>query len=168
MERIESLAAKLGHHLPDIRSRAASNLLFKLESGVVDGSVLGSAHCLSVLSAALHSALRSCVERVSAGGTPEDGYVRALLGTLRVVGRCAIKDESAGTLSQTLSTLYEMSTSSAFAAHSQAISEVRRRGSLENAIFSNIGLVARIGHRVYLYCELGHPQHRGGADGQGR
>ena len=124
MDRIEGLAAKLGHSLPEIRSRAAANLLFKLQSGVVDRSVLGSAHCLSVLTAALHSGLRSCVERVSGGGSSEDSYIRDLLGALRVVGRCAAKDESAGTLSQTLSTLYEMSTSSAFAAHSQAISEV--------------------------------------------
>ncbi len=40
MDRLEALTSKLSHELYDIRFRAANNLLSKIESGIVDNSML--------------------------------------------------------------------------------------------------------------------------------
>jgi hypothetical protein len=147
MERLESLATKLGHGLPAVRGRAASNLVFKLSredggspgGGGADGSLLGSSHCVSVLVTHLQPALSACLARrdgtgdgggggggkgPSADPRGEDDYLRNLLALLKAVGRCPAKEgAAASTLSKALSTLYEMSTRSDMAAHTQGIAE---------------------------------------------
>lgn len=122
MERLEALAGKLNHVLPDIRIRAAANLNFKLQSGVVDRDLLGSSHCVSVLVTALHDALCSCIARLQAGYGGDNDFLRDLLNILQIVGHCEVKEKNATTLSQILSLLYDMSTNSALTTYSLHVS----------------------------------------------
>lgn len=56
--RVEGLAAKLGHGIADVRARAASSLLFKLESGVLPPADLArSPETLRSVAAHLNAAL---------------------------------------------------------------------------------------------------------------
>jgi hypothetical protein len=71
LDRIEALAGKLEHAIPDVRARAASSLLFKLNSGVLSTSDLArNPDILCSVAAHLHRALRGVLDGDD-GGRPQ-------------------------------------------------------------------------------------------------
>jgi hypothetical protein len=64
IERIEELSAKLYHHLPEVRYRAATNLLSKLQRSIVDIGILKSTTCVINILDGIIKSLILLIEKV--------------------------------------------------------------------------------------------------------
>jgi hypothetical protein len=57
IERIETLSNKLCHEKFDIKLRAATNLLFKLKSGILEKDILSCSNLINTLSNAVYNSI---------------------------------------------------------------------------------------------------------------
>lgn len=64
IERIEELSVKLYHHLPEVRLRAATNLLSKLQRSIVDIGILKSTTCVMNILDGIIKSLFLLIEKV--------------------------------------------------------------------------------------------------------
>ncbi len=59
MNRVDKIAAKIGHPLLDVRMRAASNLLSKLENKLIDSHDIG--HYIELIIDVLNTSFENCL-----------------------------------------------------------------------------------------------------------
>ena len=92
-ERIEALSKKLHSARLDVRLRTASNLLFKLESGIFDKDAIAHSTCLTNLLEGVHKSLAFLLENPTEL-TDHSKEPYQLLQVLLSIVRLTVKDPS--------------------------------------------------------------------------
>ena len=92
-ERIEALSKKLHNSKLDIRLRTASNMLFKLESGIFDKDAIAHSTCLTNLLEGVHKSLAFLLES-PAEIVDHSKEPYQLLKVLLSIVRLTVKDPS--------------------------------------------------------------------------
>ena len=86
VEKIEQLLPKLVHFLPDVRLRAANNLLFKLESGLLGNILFNNATYVQLLVEGVNNSIKMIVstdEWKTEAGSTEARTLEVLFVTIK-------------------------------------------------------------------------------------
>lgn len=113
-ERVEQLSKKLSNTRVEIRLRSASNLLFKLDSGIFDQGVLAKSSCIATLLEGVLRSLDLIVQNQSELLDPTNDAGRLLTTLMQLVIRTPVPDSvrpaCVATSSKILEIIYQLKT----------------------------------------------------------
>jgi hypothetical protein len=129
-QRIEQLADKLCHPILDIRHRAVQNLLSKLQSGMIEKSIMNSASCAESIAKGVSKCLHMVYIELPSSDVADvaKGVLLLILKLMKHIGRQSVGSPLVTeTYSHVLDSLYKLSTSDQLDDSTrQKIKEVRR------------------------------------------
>jgi hypothetical protein len=110
MERIESLVVKFQHPLLEVQSRAASNLLFKLQKRIIDTNNLDN-DTISLLFSGINKGICNIIENVSSNSYSSsiESILSIYLSIMKELFDLASVNTNITELKELLNNLYKLS-----------------------------------------------------------